>query len=347
MLIKANDPRITWQGTVSLQQLGDSVKPWRLLYEEIDFFDPALVPLAATSSGVRICFKSDTASLKINFSHTVNHVNGLNKNKEEFELPHCQIETFIDGEKFDLTDVADDAEFLALDNLPPGLKLFEIRLPSNCTVTLHSLEIDDASVFEPFEDDRPRWVHYGSSISHCIRAESPSQTWPAIAARELNLNLTSLGYAGQCKLDPMVALMIRDLPAELITLKLGINTYHIDLSPRSFPQAAIGMIKIIREKQPTTPIVICAPIWSPPRETTPGIAGQTLEQIRQDLVRIVETFRKHGDRNIYYIDGLKLCGPEMLEYLPDELHPEAEGTKIVGRNFIRELKALNILEKLK
>lgn len=348
MLIQANDPRISWQGAVSLENVNGSVKPWRLEHRDLDLFhDPALLAIAELPSGVRMVFQSDAAALKVHFSHAVRSINSLRRDGTPCELPHCLLETFIDGKPFDLTDVADDGEFLHLVDLPPGNKKFEIHLPANSTFTLHSLELTDASVFHPVEDHRPRWIHYGSSISHCIRAETPSQIWPAIAARELGFNLTTLGLAGQCKLESSIAMMIRDLPADFISLKLGINTHLRDLSPRTFPPAVIGMVRIIREKHPETPLVLCSPIYSEPRENTPGESGQTLEQMRRDIAAVVEMFRKRGDRNIHYLDGLKLCGPEDADCMPDKLHPDAEGIKLMGCNFIREISSLNILENLK
>ena len=41
----------------------------------------------------------------------------------------------------------------------------------------------DGARVEPPRHDRRRWVHYGSSISHCIEADGPADVWPAIAAR--------------------------------------------------------------------------------------------------------------------------------------------------------------------
>ena len=94
--------------------------------------------------------------------------------------------------------------------------MIELWLPQFGSFQLRNLEIDDGATLQPFADARPQWVTYGSSITQCRTAASPTQTWPAIVARQHGLNLTCLGYGGQCHLDAMVARMIRDLPADYI-----------------------------------------------------------------------------------------------------------------------------------
>ena len=59
--------------------------------------------------------------------------------------------------------------------------------------------------------------------------------------------------------------------------------------------------------------------------------------MRDAVKRAVESFIKRGDKNIYYIDGLKLFGPELIDYLPDELHPDAKGMEFMAENFMNEV----------
>ena len=79
------------------------------------------------------------------------------------------------------------------------------------------------------DDNRPRWLHHGSSISHGSIATHPTETWPVVAARLAGLDLVNLGLGGSALLDPFVARTIRDTPADLISLKLGINLVNQDL----------------------------------------------------------------------------------------------------------------------
>jgi lysophospholipase L1-like esterase len=159
-------------------------------------------------------------------------------------------------------------------------------------------------------------------------------------AREHGLNLTCLGYGGNCHLEPMIARMIRDLPADFISMKVGINIQgNGSLNLRTFGPAIIGFIEIIREKHPDTPFVVISPIFSPPREETPNAVGFNLQGMREEVAAAVSAIQAHGDSNVHYVDGLKLFGPEYDHLLPDQLHPDAQGYKVLGQNFLREVAA--------
>jgi len=334
MFVKADDSRILWEGVISLDKKNASVTPWRMPYEDKDLFpDENFQAAAAMNSGVRIVLKTDSRTIKVD--------NTVICGGHEVAPPGCQIDLCIDNEIVQ-TKFLDENGDVTFNDLPAGMKIIELWLSPSYSITVHGIEIDDVASLEDFEDKRLKWITYGSSITHSVRAASPAMTWPAIVARNMNLNMLCLGYGGQCKVDPMIARLIRDTEADFISLKLGINTYNIDLSPRTFPAAVIGTIAIIREKHKDTPLVVCSPIYSPPREETPSPVGNTLKDMRDAVKRAVESFQKRGDKNIYYVDGLKVCGPELIDYLPDELHPDAKGMEFMAENFLDEVKKHNI-----
>jgi len=236
--------------------------------------------------------------------------------------------------------------------LPPadGDQTVEIWLPHNSSIRLHRLRAD--SELRPGNRTGPRWIHYGSSISQAAAADTPLGVWPVIAARELGLDLLNLGLGGSAHLDPFVARSIRNEPAELITLKLGINVVNgATFRKRTFGPAVHGFLDTIREGQPKTPVVVIGPIFCPAHEETPGPTmsengtvrgsdiprrpndGQlTLVEIRKILASIVES-RAANDPNLYFLDGLRLFGAGDAEYLPDGLHPNAAGYELMGKRF--------------
>ena len=57
--------------------------------------------------------------------------------------------------------------------------------------------------------------------------------------------------------------MIRDLPADAIGLKLGINMTSGSVSDRTCRALAIGLIKTIRDGHPDTPLAVVSPICHP------------------------------------------------------------------------------------
>ena len=323
-ILRPDDPRLSWPGAISLQQGDGYVMPWRVPYAERTLFPDALLERAAMPAGVRLAFRTDASLV----------AGSVEPQAESAHLDLC-----CDGRLVQSVDLS-GCDGFRFDDLPPGEMLIELWLPQFGQFRLRSLTLNARATVAPFVDQRPRWITYGSSITQCRTAERPTQTWPAIVARERGLNLTCLGYGGQCHLDPMVARMIRDLPADYLSMCLGINIYGAaSLSPRSFRPAIIGTVQTVREQHPDTPLALLSPIFSPPRETTPNAVGFTLQAMRQEVAAAVETLRAHGDRHVHYVDGLRIFGPEHAYHLPDNLHPDAEGYKIMGRNFLREVAA--------
>ena len=81
----------------------------------------------------------------------------------------------------------------------------------------------------------------------------------------------NLGFSGNAVLDPFVARAIRDQPADLITLKLGINIVNHDcMRRRAFRPAVEGFLDTVREGHPHTPLVLISPILCPMVEDRPG-----------------------------------------------------------------------------
>ena len=188
----------------------------------------------------------------------------------------------------------------------------------------------------PVEDNRLRWVTYGSSLTHCVRAHSPARTWPAIVARRRGLHLTSLGFGGQCHLDAMVGMVIRDLPADLITLKLGINTIGGTLGARTYPSAIVGLVQIIREKHPDTPVALVSPMGYPPHETAPNVVNYTIGGMRRDMEAVHRRLVALGDKNLIYVNGLDVFNLELIDrYAEDQCHPDADGIEVQAENFDR------------
>ena len=251
-----------------------------------------------------------------------------------------------------------DASTLTFAELPAGDKGVEIWLPHNEITELVSLRTN-APVESMPEGSRRIWLHHGSSISHGSDAESPSTTWPALAAAGGGVELLNLGFSGSALLDPFTARAMRDTPADVISLKIGINLVNLDLMRlRAFAPAVHGFLDTIREGHPTTPLLVVSPLLCPIHEETPGPAmpdfsklseGRlsflatgdpsdptrlTLRIIRDQLARITEA-RATDDPNLHYLDGRELYGEaDFAELpLPDQLHPDAATHRRIGERF--------------
>lgn len=243
--------------------------------------------------------------------------------------------------------------------LPARDKSVEIWLPHTEITELIALRTD--APVEPAPDRGRRvWLHHGSSISHGSNATHPTAIWPALAAAQGEVELVNLGFGGSALLDPFTARAMRDTPADLISLKIGINVVNTDVMRlRAFTPAVHGFLDTIREGHPTTPLLVVSAILCPVQEDTPGplapdfdggtlrfkatgdpterATGRlTLNVIRDELARVVDQ-RAADDPNLHYLDGRDLYGErDYAEFpLPDEVHPDPAGHRRIAENFAR------------
>lgn len=315
------DNIFSFEGAVSVENNSEYCAPWRINFAEKELFPVLSDKVGRFCSGIRLCFSTDAENLAIQLA--------------ELEEP-MQLDVFVNGQFNQQLKIEDTAPAY-LNKLEAGLKAIEIWLPQNQSFKLKKLYTNEGARISKTLNSKKKWVHYGSSISQANAASSPSKTWAAMTAQKLNLNLTNLGFSGECVFDPMVALQIRELSADYITLKLGINTYKGLQTKRMFAPCVIGLIKIIREKHPNTPLTIISPVYCEPREIEIGQCGLSLRDMRACLEGIVNTFKSYGDNNIYYLNGLEIFGEENKHLLPDELHPNAEAQYIISENFIKKV----------
>jgi lysophospholipase L1-like esterase len=356
-------------GILDAEPVGEGFRLRRLpAWTRQQILDPSLRFVATMPSGARIEMMSDTTVIEVDVLLGMLQYGDQERRPAVFDLVingelHAH-QTFNEGRviRFDLLTQAVSVErgpavTIRFEGLPPGNKQIQLWLAQGASFELRGLRVDDdAEVSPPTPPPGPRWVHYGSSISHCLEANHPTGTWPAVAARLAGADLISLGLAGQCHLDQFVARTIRDLDVDLISLKLGINVVNGDtMRERVFLSAAQGFIDTVRDGHPATPIAVVTPIICPVAEDHPGptlstpggrvfvkdrpvdmsLGALSLVRIRQLLAEVVTARRHNGDANVHLVDGLALFGAEDIEDLPDGLHPNAAGYQRMGERFHR------------
>ena len=369
------------RGALDLQQTAQGVLPHRLpAWARAQCADGQLAMAEAQPSGVRLAFRTRATVVELDTLPTKQVYAGAPPR------PDGVYDLLVDGRLAGQSSVT-GGNTLSIDmttgtakyqpgpagtvrfaGLPDRMKDVEIWLPHNETTELLALRTD--APIDPTPDrGRPVWLHHGSSISHGSNAASPTTTWPALAASIGGVELINLGMGGSALLDPFTARTMRDTPADLISIKIGINLVNNDLMRlRAFTPAVHGFLDTIREGHPTTPLLVVSSILCPIHEETPGpsaldgtalSAGQlrfratgdpadrsngklTLVVIRDELARIVQQ-RTADDLNLHYLDGRELYGEADLAELPltDQLHPDAAAHHRIGERFARLAFAAN------
>jgi hypothetical protein len=361
------------RGALDLEHTGHGVLPHRLpAWARAQCTDGQLAMAEAQPSGVRLVFRTRATALELDTLPTKRVYTGAPPR------PDGMYDLLVDGRLaarasvaggnvliVDMTDGSAEnqrgpAGTLRFTGLPADVKDVEIWLPHNETTELIALRTD--APVEPIPAGGRRvWLHHGSSISQGSDAGGPTTTWPARAARLGGVELINLGLGGGALLDPFTARTMRDTPADLISVKIGINLVNADLMRlRAFTPAVHGFLDTIREGHATTPLLVVSPLFCPIHEDTPGpaafdfsnlsagelrfratgdpaerAAGKlTLNVIRDELARIVRQ-RAADDPHLHYLDGRDLYGEaDFTEMpLPDRLHPDAATHRRLGERF--------------
>ncbi|MGW7619274.1 GDSL-type esterase/lipase family protein [Streptomyces antimycoticus] len=361
------------RGALDLEHTAHGVLPHRLpAWARAQYTDGQLAMAEAQPSGVRLVFRTRATAVELDTLPTKRVYAGAPPR------PDGVYDLLVDGRLAGQSTVT-GGNTLAIDlatgtaesrpgpvgtlrftDLPGGVKTVELWLPHNETTELVALRTD--APIEPVPDQgRKVWLHHGSSISHGSDAASPTAIWPALAASLGGVELINLGLGGSALLDPFTARTMRDTPADLISIKIGINLVNADLMRlRAFTPAVHGFLDTIREGHPTTPLLVVSAILCPIHEDTPGpaafdvsalsagklrfqatgdpaerAAGKlTLRVIREELSRIVKQ-RAADDPHLHYLDGRDLYGEADADELPlpDELHPDAATHRRIGERF--------------
>ncbi len=359
------------RGALDLERTARGVLPHRLpAWARRQIPDDQLATAEAQPSGVRLAFRTEATAVELDVLPTKLAYQGAPPR------PAGVYDLLVDGRlagravaldgNIRTVDMATGAatlqagpvQTLRFTGLAGGTKDVEIWLPHNEITELVALRTDAPVAAVPGPGRRV-WLHHGSSISHGSNAESPTTTWPAYAAGLGGVELVNLGFSGSAVLDPFIARAMRDTPADLVSLKVGINLVNLDLLRlRAFGPAVHGFLDTLRDGHPTTPVLVVSPLLCPIHENTPGPAAVdlsglgegrlsfmatgdpsddtrlTLTTIRAELARIV-SLRAADDPHLHYLDGRELYGEaDFAELpLPDQLHPDAATHLRIGEHF--------------
>ncbi|MFI6169239.1 GDSL-type esterase/lipase family protein [Nocardia sp. NPDC051052] len=358
------------RGALDLERTANGILPHRLpAWARKQFPDDYLAMVEAQPAGVRVVFRTSATAIELDVLPTRTFYQGAPPPAEGvYELlvdgRHAGRASVPGGTRlvFDMATQSTVTEqgsagTVRFTDLPAEPKDVEIWLPHTEITELVALRTDAPVEVTP-DRGRKTWLHHGSSISHGANADVPTATWPALAAARGGVELINLSLRGNSLLDPFVARVIRDTPADLISLELGINIVNGDIMRlRAFGPAVHGFLDTIREGHPSTPLLVVSPILCPIHEDTPGpgalefdgtrvsfratgdpadrAAGKlTLNVIRDELTHIIKQ-RAADDANLHYLDGRSLYGEkDFIDLpLPDQLHPDPATHRRIGERF--------------
>ena len=246
-------------------------------------------------AGVRLVFRSRATEVELDAHRVVTNYQGVPPR------PDCFYDLCVDGElaaQMSITggdevvlDFSGGAETrpgptgtVRFAGLPDRDKLVELWLP--WSETTHLVELRTNAPVLPATGDRRVWLHHGSSISQGSVADSPSTTWPAIAAQRGGVELVNLGLAGQRAARPVHRPHHAGHPGGPGQRQ----DRHQPGEPRpdAAPRVRPGGARLPRHdprRPPDVPLLVVSPLLCPIHEETPGPGTFDVEALGDGEVR--------------------------------------------------------------
>ncbi len=161
-------------------------------------------------------------------------------------------------------------------------------------------------------------VIYGSSIVHGTAATRPGLAYPAILARELNIDVQNLGFSGNAKGETAIARWMAELP-----MSIFISDYdHNAPTPEHLLETHHRLYELIREKKPDVPYIMI----SRPNFLTNHQRKEDIFRRRDIVMSSYLKAREKGDKNVYFIDGMSFfVAPHSFDFTVDHIHPGDAG----------------------
>lgn len=230
------------------------------------------------------------------------------------------VELSIDGlitRIFYVKDLEEEGK-LSFD-MPSGEKSVTLYLPADATTLIRNFEID-AEINPVEKGEKVLWM--GDSITQGFGPFRSAHTYVSTANRLLNYDIINQGIGGYVY-DKQVLEKMEGYEPEKIIISMGTNQYGTE-SMEDIEEYYERLAEFFGDR----PVLCITPIW---RGDSPD-GEPTLIRFCQKLKEIC---RKYP--NITIVDGFRLV-PHLPEYFLDDLHPNALGAEIYGRNLVLAIR---------
>ncbi len=232
-------------------------------------------------------------------------------------------ELAVDGLISDIRYVKDLPKAGRLEwTLPEGTKDIVVYLPADATVLIRRCEIDGA--WTPArKNEKVLWL--GDSITQGYGPLRSAQTYVSVANRLLNYNIINQGIGGYVY-DKNSLMKMAGWTPDKIIVALGTNQFGCETMKdvEEYYETLIGIYgKAI-------PVLCVTPLWR--GDVPDGLP--TLKRFCKNVMAIAAKYP-----NVTVVDGFTLV-PHLPEYFLDNLHPNALGAEVYGRNLAEAIRRL-------
>ena len=206
--------------------------------------------------------------------------------------------------------------------LPGGKKDVVIYLPADATVLLRDCLIDGA--YTPArKDTKVLWL--GDSITQGFGPLRSGQTYVSVANRLLGWDILNQGIGGYVY-DKKSLMKMDGYVPDKIVVALGTNQFGCE-TMRDVEEYYETLIGLYGDK---IPILCVTPLWR-------GDVPDGLPTLTRFCANVASIAGRYA--NVTVVDGFTLV-PHLPEYFLDNLHPNALGCEVYGRNLAEAVRQL-------
>lgn len=206
---------------------------------------------------------------------------------------------------------------LLVTDLGRELREYMLYLPLYNGVDSVELGLPPDASFEPAPDrysGKKPIVFYGTSITQGGCASRPGMSYEAILGRRLDWPTINLGFSGNGKSEPEMARLVAELdPSVFVFDSLG------NLTPEQTKERVRPFLKVLRDRHPTTPIVLLEHLYAPH-----SVFGENYRRKDSEsngyLRQFYDELKKAGDKHIHYVPASLQLGGDGEDTV-DGLHP--------------------------
>ena len=215
----------------------------------------------------------------------------------------------------------EDSYESSIDFKTKELRDITINMPLYSGVSELLVGIDDGSVLfegDGYINNKPI-VFYGSSITQGGCASRAGNSYQGILSREFNFDYINLGFSGNAKAEIEMGNYISNLDMSVFVYDYDHNAPSVEYLEQTHER----MFLQIREKQPDLPIIL----MSRPEY---NLSGSGLQR-RKTVETTFNNAKKHGDNNVYFLDGPKLMAFAHNDGTVDDCHPNDLGFTSIAK----------------
>ena len=207
--------------------------------------------------------------------------------------------------------------------LPEGKKKVSVYLPIDVNLGIKNLRIEGK--WRNIKKKVPKVLWMGDSITQGYGTFITSETYVNIASRLLGYEVLNQGIGGYY-FDANIITPMEGYTPDKIIIAMGTNQHRADDREEMTAKYFEALDKVYNG----IPTLVLTPIWRWGAGTDMKMLLEMADIIRRECAKYP---------NIKVIDGFELM-PNVSDYCPDEVHPNALGAEHYAHNLARKIKEL-------